>query len=104
MAEKTLLHVEGMTCANCANTITKTLQKEGLKEVNVNYLTTEVTFEEIEPGRLEKIKSQIGNIGYKVVDDVKHNHTDSDAHEHHGHTHSASVDKKFFLCALFTAP
>ncbi|MEO8087125.1 MAG: cation-translocating P-type ATPase [Bacteroidota bacterium] len=105
MDEKTLLHVEGMTCANCANTITRTLQKEGLKEVNVNYLTTEITFEEIDPDRLEKIKSRIKNIGYKVVEEknIAHEGT-TGQHDHHGHSHSSGVEKKFFLSALFTAP
>ena len=104
MSEQTLIHVEGMTCANCANTITRTLQKEGLKEVNVNYLTTEVTFEEVDPNRLEKIKSQINSIGYRVKEEKSRLHHAADDHSHHGHTHSSSVDRKFFLSALFTAP
>ena len=105
MSEKTLLHVEGMTCANCANTITRTLQKEGLREVNVNYLTTEVTFEEVKPDLLEKIKSIINSIGYKVAEEKVANHHESGVHEeHHGHSHSTSVDKKFFWSAAFTAP
>jgi Cu+-exporting ATPase len=107
MSERTLIHVEGMTCANCANTITRTLQKEGLKDVNVNYLTTEVSFEEIDSARLQKVKSQINNIGYTVAENIgsTHDHSHShDAGDHHGHTHSGSVEKKFLLSALFTAP
>lgn len=105
MSEKTLLHVEGMTCANCANTITRTLEKEGLKEVNVNYLTTEVTFEEVKPDLLEKVKSLINSIGYKVSEEKAASHHESDVHDqHHGHSHSKSVDKKFFWSAAFTAP
>lgn len=104
MNEKTLLHVQGMTCANCANTITKTLQKEGLKEVNVNYITTEVTFEEVKPDLLEKVKSLINSIGYKVSEEMA-NHNESGVHEeHHGHSLSKSVDQKFLWSAIFTAP
>jgi len=107
MPEKTLIHVEGMTCANCANTITRTLQKEGLKDVNVNYLTTEVSFEETDYATLQKVKSEIRNIGYSVAENVNGSSHDSHVHdhdEHHGHTHSGSVERKFLLSALFTAP
>jgi Cu+-exporting ATPase len=107
MSEKTLIHVEGMTCANCANTITRTLQKEGLKDVNVNYLTAEVSFEEIDPVRLQKVKSQIHSIGYKVAETIKSNGHETHDHDpgtHHVHTHSGSVEKKFFWSALLTAP
>lgn len=110
MSEKTLIHVEGMTCANCANTITKTLEKEGLKNVNVNYLTTEVSFEEIDSTRLEKVKSRIGSIGYKVVAEKihegerAHDHEHTADHSHHGHSHSSKVTTKFLLSAVFTAP
>src|SRR3954463_5159933 len=99
MSDKTLIHVEGMTCANCANTITRTLQKEGLKEVNVNYLTTEVSFDEIDPAKLQKIKSQINSIGYKVAE-IRESSEDTPGHhheDHHGHTHSGSVEKKFLV-------
>src|SRR5688572_13583811 len=107
MSERTLIHVEGMTCANCASTITRTLQKEGLKDVNVNYITTEVSFEEIDQARLQKIKSQINSIGYKVAENINHEKHEAPVDKsdvHHGHTHAGSVEKKFLLSALFTAP
>jgi Cu+-exporting ATPase len=107
MPDRTLIHVEGMTCANCANTITRTLEKEGLKNVNVNYLTTEVSFEEIDPSLLQQVKSQIKSIGYTVTEkNISHGNEDHhQVHdEHHGHTHSGSVEKKFLVSALFTTP
>jgi len=105
MSERTLLHVEGMTCANCADTITRTLKKEGLRDVNVNYLTTEVTFEDVDAGRLEKIKSQIRSIGYGVASETTGPSSLAAAHdEHHGHAHATPVAKKFWLSATFTAP
>jgi len=43
-SEKNLLHVEGMTCSNCALGVTKRLEKRGLKDVDVNFATGEVRF------------------------------------------------------------
>ena len=37
--------VEGMDCSNCALTIHKYLQKEGMKNVKVNFATGDVLFE-----------------------------------------------------------
>ncbi len=100
--------MEGMTCTNCANTITRTLQKEGLKDVNVNYLTTEVTFEEIAPEALERIRKKITGIGYKVADEKRSIHSDAPAHStqesHHNHSHTDAVNKKFLWSAIFTVP
>ena len=67
MYHKVELTVEGMDCANCAQTITRTLQKTGLKDVNVNFATGDVTFEEVLPERVDKAVSDIRGLGYKVV-------------------------------------
>lgn len=59
--------VDGMTCANCALSINKTLAKEGLKDISVNVITGEVSFETIEPGLgVEQAKSKVELLGYKV--------------------------------------
>src|SRR5688572_7660975 len=106
MQDKTLIHVEGMTCANCAMTITRTLEKEGLKDVSVNYITTEVSFEDVDPVRLQKIKTRINDIGYRVANvkmpghEIRHGESKAD----HQHSHSGSVETKFYLSALFTLP
>jgi Cu+-exporting ATPase len=103
MEENITLNVEGMTCANCANTITRTLEKEGLKNVSVNYLTSEVRFENIEEEKLEYVKKQIDKIGYHVVSNPIHNHA-GEHQEGHVHEHSSSVEKKFIWSAVFTVP
>lgn len=59
--------VEGMTCANCALTINKYLQKEGLKNIKVNPIDGDVHFELIEEGSTEKLKEGIESLGYHVV-------------------------------------
>ena len=43
--EKVEWKVEGMTCTNCALTINKYLEKEGLKNVKVNFIGGDVSFE-----------------------------------------------------------
>ena len=65
--EKVEWKVEGMTCSNCALTILKYLKKEGLKDVSVDLIDGDVTFEAGENGGKEKIKKGIEGLGYKVV-------------------------------------
>ena len=66
--EKIEWKVEGMTCSNCALTISKYLKKEGLKDVSVNLIDGDVSFEPGENGKQEKIKKGIEGLGYKVID------------------------------------
>jgi Cu+-exporting ATPase len=68
--EKIILKVDGMTCHNCAINITKGLEKKGLKNVNSSFANGEVSFDEIPQNlNLESIKSEIGKLGYQVLDD-----------------------------------
>src|SRR5215212_9319705 len=66
--EKIEWKVEGMTCSNCALTISKYLQKEGLKDVSVNLIDGDVSFFPGENGKQEQIKKGIEGLGYKVID------------------------------------
>lgn len=63
----TLLNVEGMTCANCALGITKFLEKKGLKDVYVNFTTSEVRFQPPPNNNLSSIVKGIEKLGYKVI-------------------------------------
>jgi Cu+-exporting ATPase len=66
--EKIDWKVEGMTCSNCALTVTKYLQKEGMEEVKVNPIDGAVSFNingNTDPNRL---KSGIKSLGYRVVE------------------------------------
>lgn len=66
--EKVNWKVEGMTCSNCALSVTKVLQKQGMQEVSVNALTGNVAFETEETnGTLDKAKKNIEGLGFKVV-------------------------------------
>lgn len=60
-----------MDCTNCALTITKYLQKEGLKDVKVNFIGGDVSFGLEENKSKEQLAKGIENLGYKVIDDSR---------------------------------
>ena len=69
--EKILWKVEGMTCSNCALSVSKVLQKQGLQQVQVNAITGDVSFENIDAEKgLNTAKKNITDLGYHVVDDT----------------------------------
>jgi Cu+-exporting ATPase len=67
--EKVDWKVEGMTCTNCALSINRYLDKEGMKDVKVNFIGGEVSFELNGNHTKEQLAKGIGNLGYKVIDD-----------------------------------
>jgi P-type Cu+ transporter len=67
--EKVEWKVEGMTCTNCALTIDKYLQKEGLNNAKVNFIGGEVSFELNVNKSKEQIAKGIDDLGYHVVSD-----------------------------------
>lgn len=97
--EKVNWKVEGMTCSNCALTISKYLEKQGLKNVKVNPIDGNVSFETGDvPLQEQKLTHGIEALGYKVAD-----RTNGHAHHHaHGHEHINFHLKRFFICLPFT--
>ena len=67
--EKVIWKVDGMTCSNCALTISKYLQKEGLQHVKVNPINGEVIFETGEENNKQKLQKGIESLGYTVKSD-----------------------------------
>lgn len=65
--EKVDWKVAGMTCTNCALSISKYLEKEGLKNVKVNFIGGEVSFEMDVDHTKEKLTKGIADLGYEVV-------------------------------------
>jgi P-type Cu+ transporter len=63
--------VEGMTCANCALTINKFLEKQGQHNVKVNPIDGDVSFELVEGTPKEKLISGIQSLGYTVIPEQK---------------------------------
>ena len=67
--EKIEWKVEGMDCTNCALTITKYLQKEGLGAVKVNFIGGDVSFEINGTKSKETLAKGIEDLGYHVVNE-----------------------------------
>jgi Cu+-exporting ATPase len=67
--EKVEWKVEGMTCTNCALTINRYLQKEGQKEVKVNFIGGDVSFEMNGNRSKEQLAKGIEDLGYKVANE-----------------------------------
>jgi Cu+-exporting ATPase len=68
--EKVKWKVDGMTCSNCALSVTRVLQKQGMQQVNVNAITGDVAFETPDTnGTLDKLKQNIEGLGYSIVDE-----------------------------------
>ncbi len=69
--QKVAWKVEGMTCSNCALSVSKVLQKQGMKEVQVNAITGDVQFENVkEENELDVAKENIQGLGYHVVNEA----------------------------------
>lgn len=69
--EKVEWKVEGMDCTNCALTITKYLQKEGMKNVKVNFIGGEVNFEREGNKSKEELSNGIEDLGYRVQSEIR---------------------------------
>ena len=65
------LKVEGMTCSNCALSVSNYLKKEGLSDVKVNPITGEVSFTSESDNGILKLTSGIKKLGYNVIDESK---------------------------------
>jgi Cu+-exporting ATPase len=65
--EKVQWKVEGMDCSNCALTIHKYLEKEGMKNVKVNFANGDVLFDTNGSLTKEAIAKGINDLGYEVI-------------------------------------
>lgn len=89
--------VDGMTCSNCALTVTKYLENTGNKNIKVNPISGDVIFEKSDTGDNAGIIHGIEGLGYSVKT-----------------TNGATAPRKkrlfknhlqrFVFCAVFTAP
>jgi Cu+-exporting ATPase len=64
--EKVEWKVDGMDCTNCALTISKYLNKEGLKDVKVNFIGGDVSFEMNGNTTKETIAKGLEDLGYTI--------------------------------------
>ena len=71
--EKVSWKVDGMTCANCALTINKYLDKQGMQHIRVNPIDGDVSFELIQGVDKNTLKKGIDELGYHVTDEASSN-------------------------------
>ncbi|MBB1284854.1 cadmium-translocating P-type ATPase [Flavisolibacter sp. BT320] len=94
--EKIQWKVEGMHCANCALTINKYLQNKGAKNVSVNAIDGDVSFEVVEAEKPKELARAIESMGYKVeANDTIQTETKKPFLSNH--------IQRFWFCLPFTA-
>lgn len=99
--EKINWKVEGMDCTNCALTIRKYLEKQGMQDVRVNFGTGDVSFAMNGQPETEKLAKGIHDLGYEVRGVHGNGHA-------HGHEHGertaifATHFQRFLFCLPFT--
>src|SRR5687767_13086031 len=93
--EKIEWKVEGMDCSNCSITIHRYLERQGMKNVKVNFATGDVTFDLNGTKTLDELATGIKGLGYEVA------HTKSPIQESRKllSTHL----QRFLFCLPFTA-
>jgi len=93
---KTLtLKVEGMSCTNCALSVRKQLEKEGFKNVDVDFATGDVSFGTTDESLVNVAEKKIQELGYKVKE------RESPEEPEKG---LSVIEKKFWFCFVFTLP
>lgn len=90
--------VDGMSCTNCALTIHKYLEEQGLKDVKVNFIGGDVSFETPDVQQLPGIEQGIKQLGYKVINE---NNSSSSKKKH---TFLSNHFQRFVFCFLFSFP
>ncbi len=58
--------VDGMDCSTCALNIHRFLEKEGMKEIRVNFATGDVQFENVIDREEDALQKGIKNLGYTI--------------------------------------
>jgi len=59
--------IEGMSCSNCALTISKYLEKEGLSNIKVSFMSGDISFDTPEQVDEQQIQKGIQGLGYSVA-------------------------------------
>jgi Cu+-exporting ATPase len=91
--------VEGMTCGNCALTISKLLEKKGMTNVSANAASGEVHFSAKEDEDIDQVYNAIDDMGYRVV-----RNKEGEAAHVHDHDHGHGETRLLIICAILTAP
>jgi P-type Cu+ transporter len=91
------INVQGMNCTSCALSISKYLEKQGLQQVKVNYITGDVSFVNTANKNIEKLEKGIADLGYTVL---KNTNQPTQETTQFKLTHL----RRFLFCLLFSAP
>jgi Cu+-exporting ATPase len=100
--EKIKWKVDGMDCTNCALTIRKYLEKQGMQDVRVNFGTGDVSFDTQGTVEAEKLSRGIHDLGYQVVSTNGHTHPHGHDHEHTDGGIFSTQLQRFLFCLPFT--
>jgi Cu+-exporting ATPase len=100
MEQSFQIKVEGMTCGNCALTVSRFLEKRGMTDVSANSASGEVNFTANKEVNIDTIYKGIQELGYHVI-----NPDDITEDLHHGHNHATgNLGRLLIICAVFTIP
>lgn len=94
--KKAEFDVEGMTCANCALSVTKYLEKQGLNDVRVNLISKDLSFSSSGDIAVEKLKKGLKGFGYEMKEKTL-NHVSNKAE-----AFLKTPLQKFWFCLPFT--
>lgn len=61
------LQVEGMTCTNCAATVKRKLERDGMQDIQVDFASGEVRFRNPTGLSVNEVIGHIDELGYKVL-------------------------------------
>ena len=67
--EKVEWKVDGMTCSNCALSVSKYLSRQGMEEIKVNPISGQVQFQKNGSTSISELKKGIDNLGYHVKEE-----------------------------------
>jgi len=73
--EKVNWKVGGMTCSNCALSIRKYLEKQGLEDISVNPLDGSVSFQNPSDNNSDILKTGLASLGYPVIEQTTKKNT-----------------------------
>lgn len=90
-------HVQGMTCGNCALTISKMLEKKGATNIAANAASGEVSFTLPEETDVERVYDAVDDLGYKVTRGEEHDHAAT-------HDHGSNTTRYLIISAILTLP
>ena len=90
------LRVDGMDCNNCAQSITRYLERQGLEDVLVNFQTREVRYRRDDAvADAEAVRAGIHKLGFRVVDDTPTQAVSG---------WSLTPRQRLLICTAFTLP